>query len=187
MRARISRNRPHSWKGVVGGLVGGIAASMVMTQFQNGWSKVARRVSDSNPKPSSGESPTNERQEEEREDATTKAASKVAGLAGHALSREEKQKAGLVVHYGFGMLMGGLYGVGMELAQRHLPRSSPVIPGALFGTGLFLAADEWAVPALGLSAKPSESPIGTHLYGLASHLVYGLTLEGVRSMVRAQL
>ena len=180
------RNHPHSWKGLIAGLVGGIAASIVMTKFQNGWTKLANRVSDADPKGSSTESGEDKRQEEEKEDATTKVASKVAGLAGYGLSQEEKQKAGLAVHYSFGTLMGGLYGVGMELAQRH-PRSSSVIPGALFGTGLFMAADEWAVPVLGLSAKPSESPIGTHLYGLASHLVYGLTLEGVRSMVRAQL
>jgi uncharacterized membrane protein YagU involved in acid resistance len=57
----------------------------------------------------------------------------------------------------------------------------------LFGTGLFVAADEVAVPALGLSKSPREYPLSTHLYGLASHLVYGFTAEYVRRGVRRLL
>jgi uncharacterized membrane protein YagU involved in acid resistance len=52
---------------------------------------------------------------------------------------------------------------------------------------LFIAADEFAVPALGLSSKPSETPLSTHIYELAGHLVYGLTMGGVHSLVRRAL
>jgi hypothetical protein len=40
-----------------------------------------------------------------------------------------------------------------------------------------------AVPALGLSKKPTESPAAVHAYALASHAVYGLTTDLVRRAV----
>jgi len=61
-------------------------------------------------------------------------------------------------------------------------------PAGLFlGAALFGIADEVAVPALGLSGKPSEFPLSSHLYGLASHLVYGVTTEITRRAMRAAL
>jgi uncharacterized membrane protein YagU involved in acid resistance len=59
--------------------------------------------------------------------------------------------------------------------------------GALFGTALWAAADEIAVPALGLSTPPIEHPPSTHAYALASHVVYGLTAETIRRMVRSAI
>jgi uncharacterized membrane protein YagU involved in acid resistance len=56
-----------------------------------------------------------------------------------------------------------------------------------FGAALFVAADEIVVPALGLSPQPTESSISSHLYGLAAHLVYGVTTEVVRRGLRAAL
>ena len=40
------------------------------------------------------------------------------------------------------------------------------------------------MPALGLSKWPAEYPVSTHLYGLASHVVYGLTAELLRGAIR---
>ncbi len=59
--------------------------------------------------------------------------------------------------------------------------------GAGFGTGVWLLADEVAVPAAGLSKRPKEIPITTHLYALVSHLVYGWITETVRRAVRRAL
>lgn len=54
-----------------------------------------------------------------------------------------------------------------------------------FGTALWLGADEIAVPAFGLSGPPTETPVSSHLSGLAAHLVYGLVTDLVkRSVVR---
>jgi hypothetical protein len=47
------------------------------------------------------------------------------------------------------------------------------LAGIPFGAILFAAADEVALPALGLSDKPAADPLSTHLYGLVSHAVYG--------------
>ena len=40
------------------------------------------------------------------------------------------------------------------------------------------------VPVFGLSKSPAEKPLETHVYSLGSHLVYGLTTEVVRRMIR---
>ena len=47
-------------------------------------------------------------------------------------------------------------------------------------------ADEIAVPALGLSRKPTEYPLSSRSawIGLASHLVYGVSTEAVRKGIR---
>jgi len=59
--------------------------------------------------------------------------------------------------------------------------------GVPFGAVFWLTADEAAVPLLGLAKAPTEYPVSTHVYALASHLVYGLTAELVRRTVRDAL
>jgi putative membrane protein len=65
--------------------------------------------------------------------------------------------------------------------------ASAAAGGTLFGATLWLVADETVVPALGLSAPPSEYPLRTHVQALASHLVYGVTTDAVRRTVRRVL
>jgi hypothetical protein len=60
-----------------------------------------------------------------------------------------------------------------------------ILPALIFASALFTAADEIAVPALGLSGKPEEYPRASHLYGLASHLVYEVSTEMSRRGFRA--
>jgi hypothetical protein len=38
---------------------------------------------------------------------------------------------------------------------------------------------------VGLAKWPTEYPLSTHVYALASHFVYGLTAEAVRRAVRS--
>jgi putative membrane protein len=56
-----------------------------------------------------------------------------------------------------------------------------------YGSALFVGADEVAVPSLGLGESPKKSPLSAHVYGLASHVVYGVTGEMVRRTVRKYL
>ena len=44
-----------------------------------------------------------------------------------------------------------------------------------------------SVPLLGLSKGPTEYPVSTHAYALASHLVYGVTAEMSRRALRQVL
>src|SRR5262245_15222906 len=89
---------------------------------------------------------------------------------------------GQSLHYVFGTTMGAAYGAMAELAPR-----TTSLWGTSFGTALWLGADEVAVPAFGLSKPPFDSPASTHASALASHLVYGATVETVRRGVRAAL
>lgn len=173
-----------SWgKGLFCGLAAGLAGTILMTEFQKAWSKAAQACPCNQ-----GNEKANGRQQQpadaaEKEDATMKAAGKLASALGRELSHEQKKKLGPAVHYGFGALQGGLYGLILELARQ----DGGFLPGLVFGAALFVAADEWAVPALGLSGKPAEYPLGTHAYALAAHLVYGLGTEISRRGLRASL
>jgi hypothetical protein len=119
-----------------------------------------------------------------KQDATMKAADALVATAtgGQHLSFEQQETAGPVVHYGFGALMGGLYG---GLAEY----SSTVRKGfgTGFGTALFAGADLVAVPGFHLGPPVSETPPKALANPLAAHLVYGATTELLRRALRAML
>ena len=56
--------------------------------------------------------------------------------------------------------------------------------GIPFGAAFWLLADEISVPLLGFSKGPTEYPVSTHAYALASHLIYGATAELSRRVIR---
>lgn len=167
------------WKGIVAGGAAGLAGAVAMSQFQNVWSKASQKLN------SNGGAPPL-RPAEESEDATVKAAGKISEIAGHKLSREEKKKAGPLVHYGFGAAMGALYGAIAEVGPREVRRHD-WLSGMGFASVLFAGADEIAVPALGLSGSPARTPASSHIYALASHLIYGATVGSVRKLVRSSI
>lgn len=183
-------------KGLAAGLIGGLAAAFVMTQFQNLWNQLVSESEGTEDKESSGrqsgqgqaktEQSKRHSQEdggEKQEPATVKVADAISeSVFDHELTKQEKKIAGPTAHYGFGASMGALYGVAAELQPG-------VTAGAGLGFGalLFLGADEVAVPAFGLSKPPTEVPLSKHAYGLVSHFVYGLTTDLVRRGVRSVL
>jgi putative membrane protein len=163
-------------KGMAAGLAAGLIGTIVMSSFQSAWGAASKALKDCK----SGEGAKDEQQQQasqnESEDATMKAAGKIASISGKELSHEQKKQLGPVVHYSFGTLQGGLYGTILELTGCR----GGILAGLAFGAALFVAADEIGVPAAGLSGKPTESPLSSHLYGLAAHLVYGVSTEIAR-------
>jgi hypothetical protein len=176
----MRRDEHHLAKGLVAGVVSGLLGTIMMTEFQNAWSKASEALKERDASKDEASESKN-KSEPEKEDSTMKAAGKIAELGGHPLSHEEKKRFGQVVHYSFGALQGGLYGGVKEMTGS----SGVVLPALLLGSVLFAAADEISVPALGLSGKPSEYPLFSHLYGLASYLVYGVSTEMFRRGLRA--
>ncbi len=176
-------NDRHIVRGVVAGIVGGLAASWVMNEFIAGPGVKLQHLAQS------GEENQREAEEakqmkqsgEPKIDATMKAADAIvhAATGGRHLSLEEKQKAGPVVHYAFGALMGGLYGGLAEYSS--IARSGF---GTTFGSVLFTGADLVAVPVMRLSGAPTDSSAGSYATPFAAHLVYGATTELVRRVVR---
>ena len=115
--------------------------------------------------------------------ATVKVANAISEkITGRKIPQEYKAVAGEAVHYGMGATSAAVYGVLSEVA--------PIVTagdGFGFGASVWALADEVAVPATGLSRPPQEIPLTTHIYALASHLVYGWITETVRRAVRRAL
>lgn len=157
--------KPNLLAGALAGLAAGLVASFAMSQAQAIAGKLGL-----DPSADSDEDP-----------ATVKAAQAVSRSArGMELQDpSSKELAGSAVHYVTGTLLGVAYGIAAE----YRPETT-VGAGTAFGLGTSLLLDEAAVPAVGLSAPPTEIDAGTHAYGLVSHIVYGLAAEGTRKLVR---
>ena len=112
------------------------------------------------------------------ENTTEKTARQVLSRFGHPPSPREKKLAGRAFHYGFGLVMGAVYGVATE----YVPAVS-LGAGTLFGTALFLGTDEAVLPLLDLASKPENTPPADHLLHWASHVVYATTLELARDQM----
>ena len=186
------------WKGLIAGLAGGLVASWTMNQFQAAWTRVAEGFEKphgaQSMQPSEGSNPNempdssnalseSKAEKEDQDDATVETAKVISrNVLGHEITESEKKPAGAAVHYAFGTLTGGLYGAMAEVT----PQVTAGV-GLPFGAVFWVVADEVAVPVLGLAKRPTEYPVSTHVYALASHLVYGVTAELSRRAVRQVL
>ncbi|HSL56113.1 MAG TPA: DUF1440 domain-containing protein [Pyrinomonadaceae bacterium] len=174
-------------KGMIAGLAAGLVASWTMNQFQAAWTRIAEGGEKSHGaqsmKPSEGSNGEQAQDTAEQDDATVETAKVLSSVVfDHELLETEKKSAGAAVHYAFGTLSGGLYGALAEVTPQVTAAA-----GLPFGAGFWLLADEISVPLLGLAKGPTEYPVSTHVYSLASHLVYGVTAELSRRAVRQVL
>jgi putative membrane protein len=180
------RRRPNVLRGLATGITAGIAATLIMDQFQKistaGQKAVEKQMRLANHQSAEAIELDQQRQEQQakqHEDSTQIVARKIAETAGKELAPEQKKKGGQAVHYAFGTLMGAVYGVASELVPEVTTGG-----GTAYGTLLFLGASEVAVPAFQLSPPPTETPARDHLQHWAAHVVYGGSLELVRSLMR---
>ena len=163
-----------AWKGLVAGVIGGVVASWAMDRFQYWWLSF-----DGSDERELQQAPS----DHQEEPATVKTASAISeAVFGHSLTVKEKEIAGPIVHYAVGTTAGAVYG----LAAEYEPDVT-TLAGIPFGAAFWMVVDEGALPLLGLAKGPTAYPISTHAYALASHLVFGLTVEVVRSTVRRAL
>ncbi len=101
----------------------------------------------------------------------------LTSIVGIYPSDAERRTGGRVVHYAVGPILGALYA-----------HASDVIPtlrsahGVLFGAGVWLAANEVALPRLGLVPPPRSVPLAEHVASLVEHVVWGVTTD---AMLRA--
>lgn len=96
------------------------------------------------------------------------------------LDKEQKQKYGNVVHWGYGIIWGGAYGA--------LSNRVPLVDAANglgFGTGMWLIGDELMTPLMGLSPPSSAFPWQNHARAFANHLAYGATLGLTHNLLRS--
>jgi putative membrane protein len=152
-------------RGALVGLIGGLIAGGAM-------SITHRLVDDVAPKP---QTPPASREE----DSTVKVASAVTRRAGYHLGEEQKPRAGTIVHYAFGASVGAFYGVVAEI----VPRVTAGL-GLPFGAAVWLGAHVLVVPALGLAEPPTHKPTRQEAEEFGLHLVYGVTTELARRLLR---
>ena len=153
--------RPDFVRAAAAGLLGGLAASAVMTGFQAAWADATGKAN-------------------EGESTTVKAADAIAEpLTGTKVPKPYREAAGSAVHYATGAALGIGYALAAEAEW-------PVTAGfgVVFGTATAAILDEGVVPALGLAPSPADTPPATHAYSLASHLVFAVALEAVRRGLR---
>ncbi|MBE7218274.1 MAG: DUF1440 domain-containing protein [Caulobacteraceae bacterium] len=149
------------------GVAAGLLAAWIMDRWQAGASPLLSTYQEK----AGVESPGG--------DATARAADYISELArGRSVSDDNRATAGLKVHYAFGALLGGLYGV---VAGRW----GGITAG--FGSGFSLLVDllfdEALVPAMRLSEPDDAYPASSHAYGVVSHLIFGVALEGGRRLL----
>jgi uncharacterized membrane protein YagU involved in acid resistance len=163
------------WKGLLSGLVAGGAATCAMTIYQvksQEWIK--RRPSASGPRQLPSVQPHSQ------ENPTIAMADRISrAVRGRDVHAGHRQLAGNIVHYAFGILQGGIFG----LISESVPLSPP-LRGLAYGTLLWGAVDETALPALGLARWWPDYPAAVHANALGAHLVYGASLDLVQGGLR---
>jgi putative membrane protein len=148
---------------LVVGIAAGVVASIAMSLFQKVWAQAYTAPAEPN--------------------ATEGAAYLLSGsITGHPATPKERKALGSLIHYTTGAMLGGMYG----LVSGILP-SLTVAKGSAFGTAVWAVGDEVAVPLLGLGPPLGRTDISDHAYGLASHLVFGVTLDFVRRHLNARI
>jgi Protein of unknown function (DUF1440) len=181
MRERTRQGSPAL--GAVAGALGGLAGSWTMVRFNHiiqpagGGSdkpddRYAHRRTDARPNDTDGSIPD--------EPGSMQVASAVAKpILGRPLTEDEKEIAGPLVHYLFGATTGAIYGAAAEIDP-----STTRGAGVPFGVGVWLLADEIGMHAAGFATKPTDYPASRHAATFATHVVFGLTVEAVRRLLR---
>src|SRR5205085_5275292 len=95
-----NQKQPKIWRGILVGLIAGLAASWAMDRFQDVWIAVSQ-PDDSKKK--EDQAHVLEDDADSQDDATVKAASAISeGLFEHKLTKGEKKIAGPAIHYAVG-------------------------------------------------------------------------------------
>jgi uncharacterized membrane protein YagU involved in acid resistance len=165
------------FKGIIAGGLAGLVGTWAMSEVQRLWTRV---VEGDPPESAGGRHDARDWQERsEGQNSNELAAQSLAGyILGRRLAQEELRFVAPLMHYLFGATVGAIYGA---YAERRQAGGS----GAAFGTTVWLAADEIAMPLLGLSDSTTRRPLEMHLQSLTAHLVYGTAAELTRRSVRA--
>jgi hypothetical protein len=162
--------------GVIGGLLGGLAMNLFTRAVAaTTGGHEARGVAPGLNRIGRGMQPPQAQGRADNDAAVRLGSATYRALTGREPDRALRLRLGATAHYGFSAAVGVCY---MVLAQR-VPSLRAGF-GGLYGALVWAAADEGAMPALGLSRGPRALTPGLHVYSLFGHWVYGATLEAVR-------
>lgn len=170
--------KTNRWKGFMIGMLGSVAGLAAMRAY---WQKVAPQVQetvnlggvDAYPDSVDLDDVSIRGQQAEEGESSTSVVGRFlyeTAVGKKLQSEETKNLLSYLVHWGYGVLQGGLYGA-LNAGNGRIPTLKN---GAAFGTGLWLLGDELTVPALGLQEGPTATAPKTHINRLGAHLAYGL-------------
>jgi len=106
----------------------------------------------------------------------------VERVAGDTLTPDAKLRLSEGIRWGLGAAAGAAYGAVAEFYPEATARQ-----GASFGLALEVMSHEGALPALGLAAEPGDQTTRERGSEITSYVVYGVTAELVRRLVRRWL
>jgi hypothetical protein len=119
---------------------------------------------------------------ESREDEpATATAGRLAyeAVTGREPSDTVKARLGQGIHWGYGILLGGLYG-----AARGEVDGPDILGGLGYGTAAWALGDEVMVPLLGLAEGPTAHGWSDHATALGAHLAYGVVTSTATQALR---
>ena len=123
------------------------------------------------------------RSHDRSETATEQAAGRlVEGASGRQATASERNRLGSALHLAFGACAGAAYGAAAETWP-----AITVGSGTAYGALVWLAADEVAMPLMGLGERPDHSGLAEHAMVLTQHLAFGAVTEAARRAVRQLL
>lgn len=99
-------------------------------------------------------------------------AEKIASAAGWNLTEDEAKRAGMALHWLYGMSWGALYGV----VRRRVPIASRAL-GLPFAITFSLTGDEGMNWAAGTAPPPGTLPWQAHVRGLVAHVTFVAVTE----------
>jgi len=174
--ARTMRRRHSNPDAVLVGAAAGVFGAVAMNAFQWLWAvaidenkaKRRGRLGQGGPLTKA----------EESETATERAAGVLARavLGRDMATATERRLAGAALHAVTGAAAGAVYGA----AAAKLTPKVTAWRGVLFGAGVWLLADQVAVPLLRLGRAPTRHRWASQLMNLCAHLVFGVTTDAVR-------
>lgn len=173
MREKSTEARSSLWRGLVAGAAAGAVGSLCMSGYQHLSNKLTGQDGGGRHSSRAAGGQASQRQPVP---GTVRAADLLARrLLRRPLRSDERPPADSLVHFAFGVVTGAAYGAAAEFAP-----ALGFAAGVPFGAAVWLAADEIAVPAMGLAKPAWRNPPRTHAHALAAHVLYGLGAELTR-------
>ena len=162
------------WKAGLAGAIGGALGTVVLNLFQKGSLEGTRKLEE---RWADGRRYT--RQQEELLKMFEDAHIATAEALGVPVTLEKYENTAMRVEFAFGILCGTIYGVLAEYQP-----AATVGAGSVYGAVLFTGASEVVLPAIGFVPSPAARTPVQHVGGLAGNVVYGITTEVVRRLLR---
>jgi hypothetical protein len=184
-------HQQNRWQGFVAGMAGGIVGLLAMRFY---WDEIAPLLKAEERPESSGTAvyPNSLDLDDislvgrhyRQDETATGALGRLLyqRFTGRQPQTETKELLSQLIHWGYGILQGGLYG-----AIYTPDAGADPTDGLIYASGLWLFGDELAVPLLGLQGGPTAVPPEQHLNRWGAHLAYGMGTAMTTHLLRRLL